>query len=83
CEKNSDSENVLEQYPKNLKPEFIDIVLNELDRLTCSSKPPKEIVFPAHLSVEELAFLASTAADRSCQLQFIHKGPVKYPKVVR
>jgi hypothetical protein len=71
------------QCPANIKPEFIDIVLNELSRLTCGLKPPQEIVFPANLCSDELAFLACMAADRGCRLDIARRGAVRCLKVVR
>ena len=68
---------------RNLKSEFIDIVLNELDRLVSSSKPVKSISFPPNLSFDELAFLASTAKDYDCRLEFVHKGNMQFPKVIK
>ena len=77
-----DAADNLTKLPANLKNEFIDIVLAELDRLSTSARI-KEVLFPSNLCMDELAFLASTASEYGCRLEFIHRGNVRYPKVIK
>lgn len=68
---------------KTIKPEIVDIILSELERLTTSDPPLKSVVFPSNLSADELTFLGVTAADHGCELHFVERGVERLPKVVR
>ena len=71
----------IHSFVSQLKPVFIDTVLNKLDSLKSGKMP--SVLFPCNLSTAEIAFLDSTAADYNFQVEFVHKGNVKYPKVVK
>uniref|UniRef100_A0A2P2I7B5 peptidylprolyl isomerase n=2 Tax=Hirondellea gigas TaxID=1518452 RepID=A0A2P2I7B5_9CRUS len=73
----------LNKLPGNLKMEFIDIVLRELDKLVGPTSTRKEVLFPCNLSTDEVAFLSSTASDYGCYLDFVQQGSFRYPKVVK
>lgn len=81
--KPTEYEQEVAKLPQNLKSEFVDIVLAELGRLVGTGGRVKEVMFPSNLCVDELAFLAVTASDHGCHLEFVHRGNVRYPKVVR
>lgn len=81
---NVEAEHVLEplsRIPKNLKPEFVDIVLNELDCLVNSKVA--EAHFPSNLCADEILFISLTAENYDCHIEFVHRNNSRYPKVVK